>query len=240
MSNLLPSGFADLFGPSADKHYDIEYKLISFFRENNYSLYIPSLFDYDNNGMANNFKLVDPLDNKILSIRSDITKQVSRLFKEKEFKIEKFCYKGDIYIRKAQSGSFDRKYTQIGVESVRNENEDLAQIKLLIDAIKTVKVNDFTISLALPRLFAEYINAKNLTQDEKTALLTILKNKYKWGFNKYYNLSAKYKIHPTYIQKILNISKISETKVIKIINNLKDLNSKNFTLDNYNRALLTK
>ena len=67
-----------------------------------------------------------------------------------------------------------------------------------------------------------------------------LKNKYKWGFNKYYNLSAKFKIHPTYIQKILNISKISDARVIKIINNLKDLNSKNFTLDNYNKALLTK
>ena len=93
-------------------------------------------------------------------------------------------------------------------------------------------------------------NAKTedfITKDKKRIINQLkkrkfvdLKNKYKWGFNKYYNLSAKYKIHPTYIQKILNISKISETKVIKIINNLKDLNSKNFTLDNYNRALLTK
>jgi len=81
---------------------------------------------------------------------------------------------------------------------------------------------------------------KKIINQLKKRKFVDLKNKYKWGFNKYYNLSAKYKIHPTYIQKILNISKISETKVIKIINNLKDLNSKNFTLDNYNRALLTK
>ena len=81
---------------------------------------------------------------------------------------------------------------------------------------------------------------KKIINQLKKRKFVDLKNKYKWGFNKYYNLSAKYKIHPTYIQKILNISKISDTKVIKIINNLKDLNSKNFTLDNYNRALLTK
>ena len=81
---------------------------------------------------------------------------------------------------------------------------------------------------------------KKIINQLKKRKFVDLKNKYKWGFNKYYNLSAKFKIHPTYIQKILNISKISETKVIKIINNLKDLNSKNFTLDNYNRALLTK
>jgi 4-hydroxy 2-oxovalerate aldolase len=60
-----------------------------------------------------------------------------------------------------------------------------------------------------------------ITQLKKRRFID-LKNKYKWGFNKYYNLSAKSKIHPTYIQKILNISKISETRIIKIINNLKN------------------
>ena len=67
-----------------------------------------------------------------------------------------------------------------------------------------------------------------------------MKNKYKWGFNKYYNLSAKYKIHPTYIQKILNISGISENKIMKIINKLKILNSKKFTSNTYNKVLLEK
>ena len=67
-----------------------------------------------------------------------------------------------------------------------------------------------------------------------------LKNKYKWGFNKYYNLSAKFKIHPTYIQKILNNTKISETRIVKIINNLKNLNSEKFTLDIYNKLLSEK
>jgi 4-hydroxy 2-oxovalerate aldolase len=78
-----------------------------------------------------------------------------------------------------------------------------------------------------------------ITQLKKRRFID-LKNKYKWGFNKYYNLSAKSKIHPTYIQKILNISKISETRIIKIINNLKNLNSKKFNLDTYNKVLLEK
>lgn len=71
----------------------------------------------------------------------------------------------------------------------------------------------------------------------KKRRFVVLRNKYKWGFNKYYNLSAKYKIHPTYIQKILNISKISETRILKIINNLKNLNSEKFNLDIYNKLL---
>ena len=71
----------------------------------------------------------------------------------------------------------------------------------------------------------------------KKRRFVVLRNKYKWGFNKYYNLSAKYKIHPTYIQKILHNSKISETRILKIINNLKNFNSEKFTLDIYNKLL---
>ena len=71
----------------------------------------------------------------------------------------------------------------------------------------------------------------------KKRRFVVLRNKYKWGFNNYYYLSAKYKIHPTYIQKILNISKISETRILKIINNLKNLNSEKFNLDIYNKLL---
>ena len=67
-----------------------------------------------------------------------------------------------------------------------------------------------------------------------------LKYKYKWGFNRYYNLSAKYKIHPTYVQKTLNTSKISENKIMKIINKLKNLNSKRFNLNTYDKLLLEK
>lgn len=79
-------------------------------------------------------------------------------------------------------------------------------------------------------------NRKIINQLKKGRFVD-LKNEYKWGFNKYYNLAAKYKIHPTYIQKILNNSKILETRIVKIINNLKNLNSKKFTLDTYNKLL---
>lgn len=178
MSNLLPSGFSDLYGVNAEKHYDVENKLISLFRRNNFDLYIPSLFDYDNSQQTDNsFKLVDPLDNKILKIRSDITEQATRLFKEKDFLLDKFCYRGDIYIRKSLAGDFNRKYTQIGVEAIRKKQQDIKVIKLLVQAISEVGINDFTISLSLPLLFKEYCLAKKLAAAEELFLLNLLKNK---------------------------------------------------------------
>ena len=55
-----------------------------------------------------------------------------------------------------------------------------------------------------------------------------LKEKYKWGTNPYYYLSGKYKIHPTYIQTLLNNSIFSTDDRMMIINKLSKKNSTKF------------
>ena len=48
-----------------------------------------------------------------------------------------------------------------------------------------------------------------------------LKKKYMWGTNLYYYLSAKYKIHPTYIQNMLSEKRYEENEIMLAIENLK-------------------
>lgn len=55
-----------------------------------------------------------------------------------------------------------------------------------------------------------------------------LKKKYKWGFNKFYNSAGKYKIHPTYIQTILNDKRYKKFDYKKIVNNLKEINASRY------------
>jgi 4-hydroxy 2-oxovalerate aldolase len=55
-----------------------------------------------------------------------------------------------------------------------------------------------------------------------------LRKKYKWGANKYYYLAAKNKIHPTYIQEILSDKRYSKFNYLKIINNLKNIDTKKY------------
>tara|TARA_B100001057_G_scaffold500944_1_gene619042 strand:+ start:16370 stop:17944 length:1575 start_codon:yes stop_codon:yes gene_type:complete len=73
-----------------------------------------------------------------------------------------------------------------------------------------------------------------------------LKKKYGWGTNLYYYLSAKYKIHPTYIQYMLADKRYEDNEIILAIENLKkqkskiynpDIlkNSKNFFKNNYSK-----
>ena len=61
---------------------------------------------------------------------------------------------------------------------------------------------------------------------------TTLKNKYKWGTNKYYYLSGKYSIHPTYIQEILNSKNYSNKYILNIIEQLKKINARKFDPNN--------
>ena len=48
-----------------------------------------------------------------------------------------------------------------------------------------------------------------------------LYEKYKWGTNFYYYLAGKFRIHPTYIQEMINI-KLNDSEMIDGINQLKD------------------
>ena len=55
-----------------------------------------------------------------------------------------------------------------------------------------------------------------------------LKKIYGWGTNKYYEMAAKKKIHPTYIQKILNDNRYKKSDYIKIIKELGQSGSSKF------------
>ena len=55
-----------------------------------------------------------------------------------------------------------------------------------------------------------------------------LKEKYKWGTNRFYFLSGLYKIHPSYIQEMIADFRYSNEEIIGAIEYLKTDNQKNF------------
>ncbi|MDC3095319.1 aldolase catalytic domain-containing protein [Prochlorococcus sp. AH-716-M06] len=64
-----------------------------------------------------------------------------------------------------------------------------------------------------------------------------LKNKYNWGTNFFYYLSGKYKIHPSYIQEIINERKYSNEDKIQIIEKLRNESTKTQKILDINQAL---
>ena len=58
-----------------------------------------------------------------------------------------------------------------------------------------------------------------------------LKKKYKWGTNPFYKTSAKFKIHPSYVQLLLNDKRFKEYDKNFLLNNLKNKESSKFELN---------
>ena len=52
---------------------------------------------------------------------------------------------------------------------------------------------------------------------------TPLQDKYRWGKNPFYYIAGQEKIHPTYIQELLNDKKYVESEIISVIEHLKAL-----------------
>jgi len=180
MSNLLPSGFQDLTGASAKKHFFIKTELINYFSKNGYELFIPSLFQYDEAELNDNaFRIVDPLNNKTLRVRSDITEQIDRIYNDNKKKDLKLCYYGDVYYRKAEYQNFPRKLTQIGLECIKKPSleRDLEIFKLVFSALKKLKIKDITIVIALPGIFEEICSQKGISGAEKAELVKLLRDK---------------------------------------------------------------
>ena len=58
-----------------------------------------------------------------------------------------------------------------------------------------------------------------------------MKNKHGWGSNPYYYLSGKFGIHPTYIQEMLGDTRYDEEDILAVIQYLRDIGGKKFSLD---------
>ncbi len=81
----------------------------------------------------------------------------------------------------------------------------------------------------------EILKQLNASSRETASLRKIIKNyfsklkkKYKWGKNKYYAISAKNSIHPTFVQEILSDQRIKKNERVKVLNYLKQIPSKKF------------
>jgi 4-hydroxy 2-oxovalerate aldolase len=55
-----------------------------------------------------------------------------------------------------------------------------------------------------------------------------MKNHYGWGTNLYYYLAGKFKIHPTYIQEMLNDERYKDEDILSLIDHLKNVGGKKF------------
>lgn len=175
MSNiLLPPGFCDLTGASAKKHFFILKYCIEHFNNAGYELVLPSLFEYNiADKDEDHIKVVDPINNQVMAMRNDITAQISRIWHREGSKTpQKFCYYGDVIYRQKKGTDRSRKMTQTGIEYIVDDNldRDIEILKIVLQILSGLKLNDFSILISCPNLFNSYCKLFNITKQNRLEL----------------------------------------------------------------------
>lgn len=189
-SQLLPEGFRDKLPDLAEMEQSINSFYLELMRINGYRIVKPPLVEFENslfflkndNENIDSFRIMDPLTQKIMGIRTDMTMQVARIacgsLAEKARPM-RLCYTGEVLKVKNNNINLSRQFTQIGAEIIGvEENYSLNEIiNLIIEILKKLQINKFIISFSIPDLI--YIISKyfKLNKSDFETLTNCYRNK---------------------------------------------------------------
>jgi len=233
-SQLLPEGFRDKLPDLAEMEQKINTFYLELMRVNGYMLVKPPLVEFENslfflkndNENIDSFRIMDPLTQKIMGIRSDITMQVARIAcgsLSKKVRPIRLCYTGEILKVKNNNINLSRQFTQIGGEIIGvEENYSLNEIvNLIIEILKKLKIKKFIISFSIPDLI--YIISKyfKLNKSDFEILTNCYRNK---NINELRNISMElFKISESLLKCIGRIEeKIDFVKKLDFPNKIKN------------------
>ncbi len=165
VAKLLPSGFYDLIPPHAATRRRVVNSLLDTYANAGYLEVEPPLMEFEDSLLEGQddamsrraFRVLDPLTQKIMAVRPDITLQISRMVNARLIGDNlplKLCYHGEV-LRVRGEGAFGaRQLTQAGVEllGAYDYRADCETIALAAQSLKAAGFKDITIDLNLPSL----------------------------------------------------------------------------------------
>ena len=163
---LLPAGLSDILYPKAQIQAKKIENLLDVFSNYGYLRVKPPLVEYEetllSDGPGNvlkdsTFRIMDPLSQKMMALRSDVTAQISRIASTRLSHISRplrLSYSGDVLRVKGDSFNTERQKTQVGAELIGLENEfcDAEIILICLKALKSIDIQNITIDINLPFL----------------------------------------------------------------------------------------
>ena len=189
-SQLLPEGFRDSLPGLAEKEYRINSIFFDVMESNGFLLVKPPLMEFEeslfflkkDNGDLNAFRLIDPISQKMLSIREDITMQVARIACGSLKSISRplrIMYSGEVLRIKNNNLNMSRQSTQIGGEiiGIKDYYCENEITKLIIEILEKLKIKDFFLSFSLPTLISALASDFNLNDSDLNNLKKKFRNK---------------------------------------------------------------
>jgi len=164
-SNLLPEGFHDALPPHAEAASRLERDVLDTLLSHGYARVSPPLAEYEDSltarmhggAKSDLMRFVDPISQRTLAMRPDITMQVGRIAATsmaEQARPLRLSYSGQVL--KLRSGQLqpERSRLQIGAELIGTDTVIAACeiVSVAIEALERAGVNGITVDFTLPDL----------------------------------------------------------------------------------------
>ncbi len=164
---LLPAGLGDLLPPDAAREARAVDVAIERFAAFGYERVKPPLVEFEESLLggpgaalaSQTFRLMDPVSQRMMGVRPDMTVQVARIAVTRlkhEPRPLRLSYGGNVIRVRGSALKPERQFAQVGAEliGVDSAEADAEAILLTVDALRAIGVAGLTVDLNLPTLVA--------------------------------------------------------------------------------------
>ena len=187
---LLPAGLRDLLPPEAAQEADIVARLLACFRAHGYEQVKPPLLEFEEALLsgpgtalaAQTFRLMDPVSQRMMGLRADMTPQVARLAASRlagSPRPLRLCYAGQVLQIRGSQLRPERQFGQVGVELLGTAEAaaDAETVLLGAEALRAVGVEHLSVDLNLPPLVVAIASALGFDDSKGRAIAMALDRK---------------------------------------------------------------
>ncbi len=180
---LLPTGLRDILPNDAALEAETVEKIVTFFGHNGFDRVKAPLIEFEDGllsgaGVAlapDTFRLMDPVSQRMMGVRADITPQIARIARTRltnSTRPLRLSYSGEVLRVRGTQLRPERQVLQVGAELIGSGSTaaDVEIIFLAADAISSVGSDDFSVDLTVPRLVPSILEKFEFSEDVCLAL----------------------------------------------------------------------
>lgn len=162
---LLPAGLRDSLPPEAAHEAAIKEQLIAILAAKGYERVKPPLLEFEDSLLTGpgeqvaqqTFRLMDPVSQRMMGLRADMTPQVARIATTRLALAPRplrLCYAGEILRVRGNQLRPERQFAQVGVELLGSLSPaaDAEVVELAAEALQSVGIKNLSIDLCSPTL----------------------------------------------------------------------------------------
>lgn len=186
---LLPTGLRDMLPPDAAIEADVVHAVMDVFGAHGYDRVKPPLIEFEDSLLADGgaisaqaFRVMDPLAQRMMGVRPDITPQIARIATTRLNRAPRplrLSYAGQVLRVKGSQLRPERQFAQAGIEVIGalGPAADVECVVLAAAALRHVGIRDLSVDLGHPRLVPSVCAALGIDLAQRPDLAEALDHK---------------------------------------------------------------